>query len=129
MTEFDETGQPMMDIARGDQRASMRIRRDLEVLKDNSANPEFQRLVQDVLAGRRSLREAAGSAIFGAEMSPRIDQVEEKWQEAMAEDQEVVDEEQVEQYRRLQAEARNTMREITEKLQELQRLQDDLDAG
>lgn len=129
MAEFDEAGNPMMDIARGDQIVSARIRANLETLKNASTNPEFQRLVQDVLNGRASLREAAGSGIFDAELSPHIDTFNQKWEEVTAPDQEVVDEEEVERLNGLQAQVRDKLAEITRQVEELRRYQDDLNAG
>ncbi|WP_147449452.1 hypothetical protein [Actinomadura pelletieri] len=74
-----------------------------------------------------SLREAARSPLFDAELSPHIDKFKEKWDETMAEGQEVVDAEEVDRLAGLQAEVRRAMAEITEKVQELQRLKDELD--
>ncbi|RKS74948.1 hypothetical protein BZB76_3472 [Actinomadura pelletieri DSM 43383] len=127
MAEFDDDGLPMMDIARGDQSASRAVRKNLEILRDKSENPQFQRFVQEVLDGRMSLREAARSPLFDAELSPHIDKFKEKWDETMAEGQEVVDAEEVDRLAGLQAEVRRAMAEITEKVQELQRLKDELD--
>ncbi|TDD68699.1 hypothetical protein [Actinomadura rubrisoli] len=129
MTEFDETGLPMMDVARGDENASRRVRGNLELLRDNSGDPEFRRLVQEVLDGRRSLREATHVPAFAAGMTPHIDRFNEKWEEVMGEDQEVLDDEQVERFKSLQAEVKSKMDEITRKVEELQRLQNDLQTG
>ncbi|WUH96810.1 hypothetical protein OHR68_24985 [Spirillospora sp. NBC_00431] len=129
MAEFDEAGNPMMDIARGDQIASARIRANLERLRDASANPEFRRLVEDVLNGRASLREAARGGVFDAELSPHIDTFDQKWEEVMSADQEVVGEEEVERLNGLQAQVRDKLAEITRQVEELRRYQDDLDRG
>lgn len=128
MAELDDTGLPMMDVARGDQSASRRVRKNLEILRDKSSDPQFQRFVQEVLDGRMSLREAARSPMFDAELSPHIDTFNEKWEEVMGEDQEVVEPEEVDRLRGLQGEVRRAMAEIEEKLREIQRLKDDMDA-
>ena len=128
MSELDDTGQPMIDIARGNVNASRRIRNNLEILQEKSGDPEFKRLIQDVLDGRRSLRGAMREPVFGAEMTPHIDTFNEKWEEVMNEDQEVVSEEQVREFKRLQAEVKKKMDEITQNLQKLQRHKDDLEA-
>ncbi|MWA06627.1 hypothetical protein F8568_041035 [Actinomadura sp. LD22] len=129
MTDFDDVGRPMMDIARGDVEASHRVRRNLELLQENARDPEFRRLIQEVLDGRRSLREAAGTPLFGSGMAPHLDAFAEKWDEATAEGQEVTSEESVAEFRRLQGRVQSVMAEIEDKVRELQRYQDDLEAG
>jgi hypothetical protein len=128
MSEFDDTGQPMIDIARGDVHTSRRIRNNLEILQEKSREPEFQRLIQDVLDGRRPLREAMRNPVFDAEMTPHIDTFNEKWEEVMSEDQEVVGEQEVREFKRLQGEVKRKMDEITQNLQKLQEYKDDLEA-
>ncbi|SEG70623.1 hypothetical protein SAMN04489712_109185 [Thermomonospora echinospora] len=127
MTEFDDDGLPMMDVARGDVAASRRIRQNLEILRDGSTDPEFKALLQDVLDGRRSLREVAGGALFDAEITPHMERFGEKWREATSEGQQVVPADTLRKLQRLQAEMAQKMAEIEEKVRELQRLQKDLE--
>ena len=53
-----------MDVARGDKAVSQYLRESLAALRDNSEDKDFRRLVDDVLAGKMSLREAAVSDVF-----------------------------------------------------------------
>ncbi|ADG97982.1 hypothetical protein Srot_1519 [Segniliparus rotundus DSM 44985] len=59
----DET-KPQLDVARGDQAQSEVLRASLKILRDKSSNPEFKSLVDDVLAGRRGLRDVSRNAVF-----------------------------------------------------------------
>jgi hypothetical protein len=54
----------MMDVARGDRAVNQYLRESLTVLRDNSQDKEFRRLVDDVLSGKASLREAAFTELF-----------------------------------------------------------------
>lgn len=56
--------EPMMDVARGDRAVNQYLRESLTVLRDNSQDKEFRRLVDDVLSGKTSLREAAFTELF-----------------------------------------------------------------
>jgi hypothetical protein len=129
MAEFDDLGQPMMDVAGDDAAASRRVRRNLEILQENSSNPEFRDLVQDVLDGRRSLREVAGGSLFTSELTPHMEKFSEKWDETMAPGQEVMPDEAVQELKGLQAEVREKMAEIERQIREIQRLKDDLEGA
>jgi hypothetical protein len=120
---------PMMDIARGDATASRQIRRNLEILRENSRNPEFRSLIQEVLDGRRSLREVAGSGVFTSEITPYMQTFTRKWEEATARDQDVLPAQDVEEFHSLKAEAARRTQEIEDQIRELRRLQQDLDAS
>lgn len=63
-TAGSEPDEPMMDVARGDKAVSKHLRASLEVLRDQSNDPDFRRQLDDVLAGHLSLREAAFSGVF-----------------------------------------------------------------
>ncbi|MFY1688379.1 hypothetical protein [Plantactinospora sp. WMMB782] len=79
--EQDEPEEPMLDVAGGDPALSRHLRDSLKVLGERTDDPEFRRLVADVLAGRRGLREAAGSPVFAAAVDARVDQFIERWAE------------------------------------------------
>lgn len=66
--------EPTLDIARGDQARSQHLRESLKVLRQKVDNPEFHRLVDDVLAGKASLREVAQTAAFGQTVAPLAQQ-------------------------------------------------------
>lgn len=127
MSPSDEP--PMMDIARGDATASRQIRRNLEILQEHSKNPEFRSLIQEVLDGRRSLREAAGSGLFTSEITPYMQTFTRKWEDATAKDQDVLPAEDLEEFHDLKAEAARRTQEVEDQIQELRRLQQDLDTS
>jgi hypothetical protein len=56
--------EPMTDGGCGDQGLSQELRAALTLLREHSDNDDFRTLVDDVLAGRCSLVEAAGTAAF-----------------------------------------------------------------
>jgi hypothetical protein len=56
--------EPLLDAAGGDPALSLHLRNSLRVLRARSDDREFRRLVDDVLAGRRSLRDAGRSPAF-----------------------------------------------------------------
>jgi hypothetical protein len=56
--------EPMMDVARGDKAVSQFLRESLKALRDGSEDKDFRRLIDDVLNGQMSLREAAASDLF-----------------------------------------------------------------
>lgn len=53
-----------MDVARGDRAVSRHLRESLKVLRDKSEDQDFRRQIDDILAGRVSLREAAFTGTF-----------------------------------------------------------------
>ncbi|MDG4790408.1 hypothetical protein O7626_31575 [Micromonospora sp. WMMD1102] len=77
----DEQDEPMLDVAGGDPALSRHLRESLKVLSERTDDPEFRRLVADVLAGRRGLREAAGTPVFASAVDARVDQFIERWAE------------------------------------------------
>lgn len=62
------------DVGTGEPELSQQLREALAFLRDHSGNDEFRALADDVLAGRRSLVDAAGTAAFGAVVYSRIAQ-------------------------------------------------------
>jgi hypothetical protein len=56
--------EPMTDGGRGKPELSQELRDALTLLRDHSNNDNFRTLVDDVLAGRRSLVEASGTVAF-----------------------------------------------------------------
>jgi hypothetical protein len=67
----------MADGGCGDPELSQELRDALTLLRDHSDNDNFRTLVDDVLAGRRSLVEASGTAAFRdvifASIAPQCD--------------------------------------------------------
>ncbi len=75
MTSPDnERQEPMLDVARGDPAVSRHLRDCLRLLRERSDDPSFQRLVDDVLRGRRGLREVCRSPEFAAVLDGRVAQ-------------------------------------------------------
>ena len=66
--------EPTLDIAHGDQARSHNLRASLKVLRDRVDNPDFRRLVDDVLTGKASLRDVAKTDAFGAAIAPLAQQ-------------------------------------------------------
>ncbi|MGH3972882.1 MAG: hypothetical protein ACRDS9_06110 [Pseudonocardiaceae bacterium] len=64
--------EPTMDAPRGDPELSGELRAALTLLRERSDNGDFITLVDDVLAGRCSLLEAAGTAAFSDVVFARI---------------------------------------------------------
>ncbi|AUS78527.1 hypothetical protein C1701_09250 [Actinoalloteichus sp. AHMU CJ021] len=80
--------EPMMDVAGGDPALSRHLRDSLKVLRDASDNPEFQRLADDIIAGRQGLRAAATSDLFAQAMAPHVGQFVERYEQLSEEERE-----------------------------------------
>lgn len=83
MTTDDE---PILDVARGDRVISQHLRRSLTLLRERSGNADFQRLADDVLAGRANLRDVFTSPAFAAGLNPFVEQFAERY-ERLSEDE------------------------------------------
>lgn len=79
---------PLLDIARGDGARSHVLRESLKILRDRSSDPEFGKLVDDVLAGRRGLREAAASPLFSQALTPGVQEAAQRYKEMSEEERE-----------------------------------------
>jgi hypothetical protein len=66
--------EPLLDVAGGDPALSRHLRGSLRLLRDKSDDPEFRRLADDILEGRRGLREASRSPVFARVLDPRVDE-------------------------------------------------------
>jgi hypothetical protein len=69
-----EQDEPMLDVARGDQARSKFLRASLVKLRDTSGDEQFRSMVDDILSGRRSLREAASSEVFNRGIADKVDE-------------------------------------------------------
>lgn len=78
--------EPPIDVARGDAAVSRQLRRSLEALRARSDNAEFQRLVDDVLAGRTGLRDAYRSPAFESVLNPLVHRFAERY-DALSDDE------------------------------------------
>lgn len=78
--------EPLLDVAGGDPALSHRLRDSLKVLSERTDDPEFRRLVADVLAGRRGLRDVAQSPAFASALNPRVEQFAKRWAESSEEE-------------------------------------------
>jgi hypothetical protein len=79
---------PMLDVARGDKARSQFLRASLEKLRDASGDEQFRTLVDDVIAGRRSLREAATSEVFNRGIADKVDEGARRYQALSDEEKE-----------------------------------------
>jgi hypothetical protein len=73
--------EPVLDVARGDAALSRHLRNCLEVLRRRTEDAEFRQLVDDVLAGRRGLREVALSPAFEQVLSPAVEQFAQRYEQ------------------------------------------------
>jgi hypothetical protein len=73
--------EPMLDIARGDPARSRFLRAALTRLRDTSGDERFHTMVDDILAGRRSLRDAATSEVFNRGIADKVDEGARRYQE------------------------------------------------
>ncbi|MFY1673585.1 hypothetical protein ACN27G_27085 [Plantactinospora sp. WMMB334] len=73
--------EPLLDVAGGDPALSRHLRESLRVLGERTDDPDFRRLVDDVLDGRRGLREAATSPVFASGLDTGVDQFMRRWAE------------------------------------------------
>ena len=61
-----------LDVARGDVALSRHLKNSLGVLRDKVDDPGFKRLVDEVLSGRRGLRDVITSDVFAAGLDPLV---------------------------------------------------------
>jgi hypothetical protein len=80
--------EPLLDVARGDAARSHVLRESLKILRERSADPAFGKLVDDVLAGRRGLREAVASPLFNQALTPGVQEAASRYQEMSEEERE-----------------------------------------
>lgn len=73
--------EPMLDIARGDPARSRFLREALATLRETSDDERFRTMVDDILAGRRSLRDAATSEMFNRGIADKVDEGARRYQE------------------------------------------------
>lgn len=95
--------EPMLDIARGDAALSRHLKNSLTLLRDKVADPEFGKLVDDVVSGRRSLRDTFTSPVFFRALNPLVEQGAEHYRHLSEEEREELGrtgEQQFEQLRR-----------------------------
>jgi hypothetical protein len=89
MSDTPETGTPgppPLDVARGDQALSDHLRRALRTLRDRNDNEDFRRVVDDVLAGRKGLREVYLSPAFAAGLDPGVRQFAQRYEQLSPEE-------------------------------------------
>jgi hypothetical protein len=79
---------PMLDVARGDKARSAFLRASLVKLRDGSGDEQFRTMVDDVLSGRRSLREAAVSEVFNRGIAEKLDEGTRRYQALSDEEKE-----------------------------------------
>jgi hypothetical protein len=82
--------EPTLDVARGDVALSRHLKNSLEVLKDKVDDPEFGRMVDDITAGRRSLRDMVRSPVFARALDPLVEQGAETYRNLSDEERETL---------------------------------------
>ncbi|MGB8202766.1 MAG: hypothetical protein WCF33_24295 [Pseudonocardiaceae bacterium] len=71
----------MMDVAGGDPALSCHLRNCLKMLRDRTDAPEFREFADDIMAGRRSLREAVTSPAFARALNPQVEQFAKRYEQ------------------------------------------------
>lgn len=77
-----------LDIARGDIQVDQLLRASLRTLRDRSGDRMLRSLLDDVLTGRRSLREIAGTDAFGTAVTAGVAATARQWAERTPEERE-----------------------------------------
>ena len=78
--------EPLLDIAGGDLGVSRHLRDSLRLLAQRSDDPAFTRVIEDVLAGRRSLRQAYTDPAYTRVMDTQVRAFAERW-DALSEEE------------------------------------------
>jgi hypothetical protein len=76
----DPEREPLLDLAHGDAALSRQLRDSLRVLQERSGDERFRRLVDDVLAGRTSLRDVYHTTAFAAGVDDGVRQFARGWE-------------------------------------------------
>lgn len=63
---------PTLDIAHGDAALSKHLKNSLNLLRKKTDDPEFKSMVDDIIAGRKSLRDTVGSPVFSRVLDPLV---------------------------------------------------------
>ena len=79
MTDTPETPPALLGITAGNPTFDGQLREQLTVLRDRSAGTELGSILDDVLAGRRTLRDAARTSAFGGAVGPAVTETTAAW--------------------------------------------------
>ncbi|WP_282946500.1 hypothetical protein [Cellulomonas endometrii] len=79
MTDAPETPTPLLGITVGNPTFDRQLRQQLTVLRDRAAGTELGDVLDDVLAGRRTLRDAARTPAFGGAVEPAVAETTTAW--------------------------------------------------
>ncbi|GAB3497471.1 DUF3348 domain-containing protein [Amycolatopsis cihanbeyliensis] len=71
--------EPTLDIAHGDVALSKHLKNSLNLLRNKVDDPEFKNLVDDITAGRKSLRDAVTSPVLARALDPLMEQASEHY--------------------------------------------------
>ncbi|MPY77900.1 MAG: hypothetical protein GEV04_05275 [Actinophytocola sp.] len=99
--------EPDLDIARGDVALSKHLKNSLNVLKDKVEDPDFARLVDDITAGRRSLRDMIDTPVFSRALDPLVEQGAETYRNLSEEERAELARQGEEQFERLREDIAN----------------------
>nr|WP_218862740.1 hypothetical protein [Actinopolyspora biskrensis] len=69
-----------MDVAHGDRAVSEHLKNSLRLLREKTDDNDFKEMVDDIVAGRSSLREAVSSPTFEQVLNPFVEQAAEKFE-------------------------------------------------
>ena len=71
----------MLDVAHGDPALARHLRQSLQLLRQRADSDDFRRLVDDVLTGRTSLRDAYTTPAFAAGLNPGVEQFARRYEQ------------------------------------------------
>ncbi|GAB1691687.1 hypothetical protein [Krasilnikovia sp. M28-CT-15] len=108
-----DEAEPLLDVAQGDPALSQHLRNSLRLLRDRADDAEFRQLADDILAGRRGLREAIASPALARVLDPRVDEFAERYDQLSAQER-----------AELAAEGERQFGDLREQLAEQQRRRD-----
>lgn len=77
-----------LDVARGDAGLSRHLKNSLSVLRDKIEDPSFKKVVDEIVSGKRSLREEFSSEIFANALDPYVRQGAEEFERMEADEKE-----------------------------------------
>lgn len=79
MTDDRDTPPPLLGITAADPALDRQLRAQLTALRDRAVGSELGSILDDVLAGRRSLRDAARTTAFAGVVGPAVTEMADAW--------------------------------------------------
>lgn len=99
-----------LDIAHGDAALSKHLKNSLGLLKDKVDDPEFKRMVDDITAGRRSLRDVVDTPVFARALDPLVERGAETYRNLSDEEKEELGRQGEDEFEQLREEIQSSER-------------------